>query len=105
MAFDALIDVLRGAQIEAMLRLPAERVAGAPHPGNKGGKIGWRGPEEGTVCLRERKLQVKRPRLRKKGQGEADEVPVSANEAMRWAAAALLMTEQNSRKMMGYRDL
>ncbi len=25
--------------------------------------------------------------------------------AMRWAAAALLMTEQNFRKIMGYRDL
>ena len=45
-----LIDVLGRAQIEAVLRLSAERIAGPPHPGKKGGTIGWHGREEGTVC-------------------------------------------------------
>ena len=83
MAVDELIDVLGRAQIEAVLRLSAERIAGPPHPGKKGGTIGWHGREEGTVCLKERKLRVKRPRLRKKGQGRDGEVPIPAYEAMR----------------------
>lgn len=45
--------------------------------------MGWHGREEGTVCLRERKLRVKRPRLRKKGQGAGGEVPLPAYEALR----------------------
>lgn len=83
MAVDELIDVLGRAQIEAVLRLSAEGVAGPPHPGKKGGAIGWHGRERGTVCLKERKLRVERPRLRKKGQGEDGEVPIPAYEAMR----------------------
>ncbi len=83
MAVDELIDVLGRAQIEAVLRLSAERVAGPPHPGKKGGVVGWHGRERGTVCLRERKLRVQRPRLRKKGRGEGGEVPLPAYEAMR----------------------
>jgi transposase-like protein len=83
LAVDELIDVLGRAQVEAVLRLSAERIAGPPHPGKKGGEIGWHGREEGTVCLKERKLRVKRPRLRKKGQGEDGEVPIPAYEAMR----------------------
>ena len=83
MAVDELIDVLGRAQVEAVLRLSAERVAGPPHPGKKGGEIGWHGREEGTVCLKERKLRVKRPRLRRKGQGKDGEVPIPAYERMR----------------------
>lgn len=83
LAVDELIDVLGRAQIEAVLRLSAERIAGPPHPGKKGGAVGWHGREEGTVSLKERKLRVKRPRLRRKGQGEDGEVPIPAYEAMR----------------------
>ncbi len=82
-ALDELIDVLGRATVEMVLRLSAERIAGPPHPGKKGGAVGWHGREEGTVCLKERKLRVKRPRLRKKGQGEDGEVPIPAYEAMR----------------------
>jgi putative transposase len=81
-AVDELIDVVRRATIEAVLRLSAERMAGPPHPGKKGGAIGWHGREQGTVCLKERKLRVKRPRLRKKGTKKGGEVPVPAYEAM-----------------------
>jgi putative transposase len=83
LSVDELIDVLGRAQIEAVLRLSAERMAGPPHPGKKGGEIGWHGREEGTVCLQERKLRVQRPRLRKKGQGRNGEVALPAYEAMR----------------------
>lgn len=81
-AVDELIDVLGRASIEAVLRLSAEGVAGPPHPGKKGGAVGWHGSEWGTVNLAERKLRVERPRLRKKGAGKDGEVPVPAYEAM-----------------------
>ena len=82
-AVDELIDVVGRATIEAVLRLSGEGIAGPPHPGKKGGRVGWHGRERGTVCLRERKLRVERPRLRKKEQGEGGEVPLPAYEAMR----------------------
>jgi len=63
-AVDELIDVLGRATIEAVLKLSAQGVAGPPHPGKKGGAIGWHGRESARVCLRERKLRVERPRLR-----------------------------------------
>ena len=82
LAVDELIDVLGRASIEAVLRLSAEGIAGPPHPGKKGGAIGWHGRERGTVTLSERKLRVRRPRLRKKQTGQDGEVPVPAYEAM-----------------------
>ena len=83
MAIDELIDVLGRAQIEAVLRLSAERIAGPPHAGKKRGAMGWHGRERGTVCLRERRLRVERPRLRRKGRGKNGEVGIPAYEAMR----------------------
>jgi putative transposase len=82
-AVDDLIDVLGRATIEAVLKLSAQEIAGPPHAGKKGGAIGWHGRERGTVALKERKLRVERPRLRRKGQGEDGEVPIPAYEAMR----------------------
>jgi putative transposase len=81
-AVDELIDVLGRATVEAVLKLSAQGIAGPRHPGKRGGTVGWHGRQEGTVCLRERKLRVERPRLRKKGQGHGGEVPVPAYEAM-----------------------
>ena len=63
-AVDELIDVLGRATIEAVLKLSAEGIAGPPHPGKKGGAVGWHGRERGTISLRERKLRVERSRRR-----------------------------------------
>ncbi len=82
LAVDELIDVLGRASIEAVLRLSAEAVAGPPHPGKKGGAVGWHGSENGTVALSERKLRVRRPRLRKKQPSKGGEIPIPAYEAM-----------------------
>ena len=82
-AVDDLVDQVGRAMIEAVLRLSAEGIAGPPHPGKKGGAIGRHGREKGTVCLKERKLRVERPRLRKKKGGEGGEVPIPAYAAMR----------------------
>jgi transposase-like protein len=83
MAVDEVIDVLGRATIEAVLRLSAEQIAGPPHPGKPGGAVGWHGREAGTVCLKERKLRVTKPRLRQKGKRQDGEVRIPAYEAMR----------------------
>ena len=77
-AVDEVIDVLGRATIEAVLRLSAEQIAGPPHPGKAGGAVGWHGREAGTVCLKERKLRVTKPRLRQKGKRQDGEVRIPA---------------------------
>jgi putative transposase len=79
MAIDELIEVMGRASIEAVLGLSARQVAGEPQQGKaQAGKVGWHGPQPGRVNLKERKLRVQRPRLRKKGRGAGGEVPVPA---------------------------
>ena len=82
MAVDELIDVLGRASIEAVLRLSAQSVAGVAHQGRAGGEIGWHGTEQGSVKLSDRKLRVRRPRLRRRVGGKGAEVAVPAYEAM-----------------------
>ena len=53
MAVAELIDRMGRAQIEEVLRLSAEGVAGPPHPGRECGAIRRHGRERGTVCLKE----------------------------------------------------
>ncbi len=84
MAIDELIDVVGRASIEAVLQLSAREVAGAPQPGKaRSGEVAWHGRQLGRVCLKERKLRVSKPRLRRKGPGENKEVAVPAYEALR----------------------
>jgi transposase-like protein len=88
MAIDELIDVMGRASVEAILGLSARQVAGEPQQGKaRAGEIGWHGTQPGRVNLKERKLRVRRPRLRKKGRGAGGEVAVPAYEAMRRDAA------------------
>lgn len=81
-AIDELIDVLGRASIEAVLQLSAISVAGEKHRGRKGGTIGWHGSQPGTVKLSERKVRVRKPRLRRKDRGEGGEVEIPAYEAI-----------------------
>ena len=84
MAIDELIDVMGRASVEAVLELSARQIAGEPQQGKaRTSEVGWHGRQPGRVNLKERKLQVQRPRLRKKGCGAGGEVPVPAYEAMR----------------------
>ena len=83
MAVDQLIDVLGRASVEAVLGLSARQVAGEPQQGKaREADIVWHGSQSGRVCLKERKLRVNKPRLRKKGRGGNKEVAVPAYEAM-----------------------
>ncbi len=83
MAVDELMDVLGRACVEAVLLLSARGVAGEKCRGKRGGEVRWHGSQGGRVTLRERKLKVQRPRLRRRGKGRGGEVEVPAYEAMR----------------------
>lgn len=82
MAIDELIDILGRASIEAVLQLSAQSVAGAKQQGRKREEIGWHGTQSGSVRLPDRKIRVRKPRLRKKGQGRGGEVEIPAYEAI-----------------------
>jgi transposase-like protein len=82
MAVDELIDVAGRATIEAVLLMSAAGVAGERRAGKKRGEVCWYGSQGGVVNLRERKLKVRKPRLRKKGKGRGLEVGVPAYEVM-----------------------
>lgn len=86
-AVDELIDIMGRATIEAVLLMSAAQVAGPRRQGKATPERGvyYHGTQSGRVSLRERKLQVSRPRLRRRrsGPGECGEVEVPAYEAMR----------------------
>lgn len=66
--------------LEVILALSAEQVAGPRTPGKASGEIRHYGSQRGRVQLADRKVRVKRPRLRHKTEGE---VPIPAYEALR----------------------
>ena len=82
MAIDELIEVLGRASIEAVWQLSAQSVAGEKQQGRKKEKIGWHGSQRGSIHLSDRKVRVRKPRLRKKGQGRGGEVDIPAYEAI-----------------------
>jgi len=82
LAVDELIDVAGRSTIEAVLTLSAQQVAGAKHPGQEQGEIRWHGRQAGLVSLSDRKLRVSKPRLRRKGKGEGQEVEIPVYEAL-----------------------
>ena len=83
MAIDDLVNAMGRATIETVLQLSAEQVAGLPQQGRRRAEgIFWHGKQAGSVYLRERKLKVDKPRLRKKGGGVQAEVAVPAYAAM-----------------------
>lgn len=66
--------------LEAILVLSAEPLAGARTPGKASGDIRHPGSQAGRVQRADRKIKLKRPRLRHKSQGE---VKIPAYEALR----------------------
>ena len=83
MACDQLIDVTGRAVLQAVLQLSAAQVAGGPPQQGKRRSAGvvFYGRQAGQVMLSDRKLQVERPRLRRKGRG-GKEVEIPAYTAM-----------------------
>jgi putative transposase len=66
--------------LEQILVLSAEQVAGPRTPGKASGEIRYHGSQSGRVQLADRKLRVRRPRLRHKTEGE---VKIPAYERLR----------------------
>ena len=81
-AVDELIDVTGKAAIEAVLMLSAQQIAGDKQPGKARDGISYHGSQQGVVSLRERKLRVEKPRLRKKGKGSGKEIPIPAYQEL-----------------------
>jgi len=79
LALSQVIDVTGRACIEAVLEMSAREVAGGKSPGKASGDVRWHGSQDGLAHLGDRKVRVRRPRLRHKTDGE---VLVPAYEAM-----------------------
>jgi putative transposase len=92
---DELLDVVSRAAIEAMLQVSAQQIAGPKQQGKRGNArdIRHHGVQDGIVHLDDRKLKVKRPRLRKLVDAKDVEVPIPAYEAMRSGALGRRMLQ------------
>lgn len=85
-AIDDLIDVMGRATIEAVLLMSAAQIAGPKQQGKKSDRdIVYHGMQQGRVTLKDRQVNVEKPRLRRRNpkQGEPAEVEIPAYEAMR----------------------
>jgi putative transposase len=85
-ALDDLIDVMGRATIDAVLQMSAETIAGPKQQGKKSDRdIVYHGTQPGRVALKDRQLNVEKPRLRRRNpkEGEPAEVEIPAYEAMR----------------------
>jgi transposase-like protein len=83
---NTLMDTMSKATIESLLEFSAEQVAGPKAQGHRDQTdrpVRHHGVQDGIVELADRKLHVKRPRLRKRQGGAGAEVPVPAYEALR----------------------
>lgn len=78
-----LMTKLGRATLEAVLEISASGVAGEHHQGKMGGEVVRHGRQSGTVALKDRKVQIDRPRLRKRSGGAGAEVSIPAYEAMK----------------------
>lgn len=79
LAIEQVIDVTGRACVQAVLEMSAQEVAGGKSPGKESGDVRWHGSQDGLAHLGDRKLRVRRPRLRHKTDGE---VSVPAYEAL-----------------------
>jgi len=77
---DTVIHEIGVKTLELILTLSAEEVAGPRTQGKASGEIRHHGSQMGRVQLADRKVQVKRPRLRHKTEGE---VKIPAYESLR----------------------
>ena len=76
-SIDELMSEAARGFVEQLLVLSAQEVAGAKHPGRRMGEVLWHGSQPGRVVLAERKLALKRPRLRSRAaRGKEVAIPV-----------------------------
>ena len=77
---DTVVHEIGVKTLEVILALSAEQVAGPRSPGKASGEIRHHGSQLGRIQLADRKVRVKRPRLRHKTEGE---VKIPAYESLR----------------------
>src|SRR6478752_7123873 len=77
---DSVVHEIGVKTLELILALSAEQVAGPRTPGKASGEIRHHGSQLGRIQLADRKVRVKRPRLRHKTEGE---VKIPAYESLR----------------------
>ena len=80
-AIDDLIDVMGRATIEAVLLMSAAEIAGPRQQGKKTDRdVVYHGSQQGRVKLKDRQLQVQKPRLRRRkpAEGQPGEVEIPA---------------------------
>ncbi len=82
MAVDDLIEDVGRLTVETVLLISAANVAGDYHQGKAVGEIVRHGSQSGVVSLSNRKMHVRKPRLRKRGSGKGSEVAIPAYEGM-----------------------
>lgn len=76
-SIDELMNGAARGFVEQLLVLSAQEVAGAKHPDRRLWEVRWHGSQPGRVVLAERKLTVRRPRLRRRaGRGKEVAIPV-----------------------------
>lgn len=76
-SIDELMSEAARGFVEQLLVLSAQEVAGAKHPGRRMGEVLWHGSQPGRVVLAERKLALRRPRLRSQtARGREVAIPV-----------------------------
>lgn len=78
-SIDDLMNDAARTFVERLLVCSAQEVAGAKHPGKHSGAIRWHGTQRGCITLAERKLRLKRPRLR----GSDGEIAIPAYQRLR----------------------
>jgi putative transposase len=76
---ETVLHEIQVRSLEAILVLSAEQLAGSRTPGKTHGEIRHHGSQPGRIKLADRKVRLKRPRLRHKTQGE---VKIPAYEAL-----------------------
>lgn len=81
---EGVLDQVSRAFVEGLLELSATKVAGPRHPGRSGGAVRRHGHQGGVVTLSDRKLRVRRPRLRERDRVE---VAIPAYDSLRTNAA------------------
>ena len=76
-SIDELMNGAARGLVEQLLVLSAQEMAGAKHPGWRLGEVLWHGSQPGRIVLGERKLALKRPRLRRRAaRGQEVAIPV-----------------------------
>ena len=96
-----LMGLANTALVESVLTMSAQKLAGPKQRGRRGEDVCWHGSQRGKITLSDRKLQVRRPRLCRRGGGE---VAIPAYDALQSDEAFARRVEELAMKGVSTRD-